>query len=215
LHIVLKKRQNKRLRQKKKQRMRNRTQIMKIYTKTGDTGETGLVDGSRVLKNSPRLEVCGAYDELNALLGLIRCEQNLPEKVDRLLDQFQNDLFNAGSEMATPPTVTPQCPVLGDVHAQRIEAAIDHFEAALPPLTNFILPGGCRAAALLHVARTLCRRAERKLVTLQQLEPAEINTFQLVYINRLSDLLFVLARAVNHQAGIPDVLWRKAATPDK
>jgi cob(I)alamin adenosyltransferase len=182
---------------------------MKIYTKTGDSGETGLFGGQRVWKNSPRLEVCGAYDELNALLGLVRCEQTLPEKVDQLLDQFQNDLFNAGSEMATVPPAAPQCPTLVQKHVQRIEAAIDEFEALLPPLTSFILPGGCRAAALLHVARTICRRAERKLVALQQLEAGAINTFQLVYLNRLGDLLFVLARTMNHQAGIPDVHWRK------
>jgi cob(I)alamin adenosyltransferase len=183
---------------------------MKIYTKTGDSGETGLFGGERVWKNAPRLEVCGTYDELNAILGLVRSEQALPGDVDQLIDQFQNDLFNAGSEMATIPPAKPQCPVVGQAHIRRIEAAIDQFEAALPPLSNFILPGGCRVAALLHVARTLCRRAERKLVAVQQLEPGSINTFQLVYLNRLGDLLFVLARAVNHQSGIPDVPWRKS-----
>ena len=190
--------------------LRENDEIMKIYTKTGDSGETGLFGGERVWKNSPRLEVCGTYDELNALLGLVRSEQALSEEVDRLLDQFQNDLFNAGSEMATVPPAKPQCPVLGEEHIRRIEAAIDHFENALPPLANFILPGGCRAAALLHVARTLCRRAERKLVALLQLEPGAINSIQLVYLNRLGDLLFVLARTANHQAGISDIPWRKA-----
>jgi cob(I)alamin adenosyltransferase len=188
---------------------------MKIYTKTGDSGETGLVGGQRVSKNTPRLEVCGTYDELNAHLGLVRCEPGLPENVDQLLDQFQNDLFNAGSEMATVPPAQPQCPVLGEEHVRRIESAIDHYDSALPPLSNFILPGGCRAAALLHVARTICRRAERKLVTLQQLEPGKINPFQVVYMNRLGDLLFVLARAMNHQAGISDIAWRKEKMPEK
>lgn len=183
---------------------------MKIYTKTGDAGETGLVGGQRIWKNAPRLEVCGTYDELNALLGLVRGEQGLAKEVDDLLDRFQNDLFNAGSEMATVPPAVPQCPILGEEHVRRIEAAIDRFEDELPPLTNFILPGGCRTAALLHVARTLCRRAERKLVALQQLEPGAINTFQLVFLNRLGDLLFVLARTVNHRAGLCDVPWRKA-----
>jgi cob(I)alamin adenosyltransferase len=182
---------------------------MKIYTKTGDAGETGLVGGERVLKNTPRLEVCGTYDELNAMLGLVRSNETLPADVDRLLGQFQNDLFNAGSEIATAPPASPRCPVLGDNHVRRIEATIDRFEAALPPLSGFILPGGCRAAALLHVARTTCRRAERKLVALQQIEPGAISHFQLVYLNRLGDLLFVLARAVNQQAGIADVPWQK------
>ena len=182
---------------------------MTIYTKTGDSGETGLCGGQRVWKNSPRLQVCGAYDELNALLGLVRTEPALPAPVNDLLDQFQNDLFAAGSEMATAPPAAPECPTVGPDHIRRIEAAIDHFEAALPPLSNFILPGGCRAAALLHVARTVCRRAERKLVAFAQLEPDLLNKHQLVYLNRLGDLLFVLARAMNHQAGIPDVPWWK------
>jgi cob(I)alamin adenosyltransferase len=185
---------------------------MKIYTKTGDSGETGLVGGRRVWKNSPRLEVCGAYDELNALLGLVRSERGVPEEVDQLLEQFQNDLFNAGSEMATVPPAVPQCPVLGPEQIERIEMAIDRFEAALPPLSSFILPGGCRAAALLHLARTVCRRAERQLVAVQQLEAESVNTAQLVYLNRLGDLLFVLARAVNQQSGIPDTPWRKIFT---
>jgi cob(I)alamin adenosyltransferase len=182
---------------------------MKIYTKTGDAGETGLVGGERVWKNSPRLDVCGTYDELNAMLGLARSERTLPEEMDRLFEKFQNDLFNAGSEMATVPPAVAKCPVLGQEHIERIEKAIDRYEADLPLLTNFILPGGCRTAALLHVARTLCRRAERNLVALQQLEPGSINTIQLAYLNRLGDLLFVLARAVNHAAGVADIPWRK------
>jgi cob(I)alamin adenosyltransferase len=187
---------------------------MKIFTKTGDAGETGLLGGQRIWKNSPRLEVCGDYDELNAVLGLVRSTQALPEKVNCLLEQFQNDLFNAGSETATVPPATPQCSVLGQGHIDRIEAAIDQFEAGLPPLSNFILPGGCPAAAMLHVARTICRRAERKLVALYRHESAAINKSQLVYLNRLGDLLFVLARAMNHQTGIPDAPWRKAPSPD-
>jgi cob(I)alamin adenosyltransferase len=187
---------------------------MKIYTKTGDSGETGLFGGQRIRKNAPRLDVCGTYDELNAMLGLIRSEKGLPETVDRLLEQFQNDLFNAGSELATPPPNKPQCPVLGEEHIRRMETAIDQFEGTLPPLANFILPGGCRAAALFHVARTICRRAERKLVALDQQEPGAVNPFQLGYLNRLGDLLFVLARAMNFEAGISDVPWRKSLTPD-
>jgi cob(I)alamin adenosyltransferase len=189
--------------------------IMKIYTRTGDSGETGLLGGQRAWKNSPRLEVCGAYDELNAVLGLVRSEQNLPEQIDGLLVLIQNDLFNAGSETATVPPEKPWCPVLGKEQIERIEQAIDLFDSNLPPLAGFILPGGCRTAALLHVARTVCRRAERHLVSLQQAEPTAINANQLVYSNRLGDLLFVLARAVNHQAGIPDVPWRKTLTPGK
>jgi cob(I)alamin adenosyltransferase len=188
---------------------------MKIYTKTGDLGETGLFGGERVWKNTPRLEVCGTYDELNAQLGLVRCESDLPNRIDVLLDRFQNDLFNAGSELATVPPSKPQCPVLGPEQVQRIEEAIDHFESELPPLAKFILPGGCRAASLLHVARTICRRAERRLVYVRQLEPEGINPFQLIYINRLSDLLFVLARAANHSAKIDDIPWCKTLTPKK
>jgi cob(I)alamin adenosyltransferase len=186
---------------------------MKIYTKTGDSGETGLVGGERVLKNSPRLEVCGTYDELNAMLGLARSATSLPDDIHRLLEQFQNDLFNAGSEIATPPPTGPRCPALSEEHIRRIEAAIDRFEAALPPLSGFILPSGCQAAALLHVARTICRRAERRLVDLQNIEPGTINAFQLIYLNRLGDLLFVLARAANRQVGMSDSPWRKT-TPD-
>jgi cob(I)alamin adenosyltransferase len=188
---------------------------MKIYTKTGDSGETSLLGGQRVSKNSPRLDVCGTLDELNAVLGLVRCEQSLPEEVDRLLGQFQNDLFNAGSETATVPPAIPQCLTIGQEHIQRIEEAIDQFEAGLPPLKNFILPGGCRTAALFHVARTICRRTERNLVALDQLESGTINSFQLVYLNRLGDLLFVLARAMNHLTDISDVPWQKTKTPGK
>jgi cob(I)alamin adenosyltransferase len=186
---------------------------MKIYTKTGDSGETGLVGGERVLKNSPRLEVCGTYDELNAMLGLARTAASLPKDVDQLIDQFQNDLFNAGSEIATAPPGDPRCPAIGQEHIRRIEEAIDRFEVTLPPLCGFILPRGCQAAALLHVARTICRRAERRLVALQQIEPGAISAFQLVYLNRLGDLFFVLARVANQQAGVPDSPWRKTA-PD-
>jgi cob(I)alamin adenosyltransferase len=186
---------------------------MKIYTKTGDSGETGLVGGERVWKNSPRLEVCGTYDELNAVLGFARSAASLPDDVSRLLEQFQNDLFNAGSEIATAPPAGPRCPVLGQEHVRRIEDAIDRFEATLPPLSAFILPGGCHAAALLHVARTICRRAERRLVALQQTEPDAISSSQLVYLNRLGDLLFVLARAANQQTGVSDSPWRKSS-PD-
>jgi cob(I)alamin adenosyltransferase len=182
---------------------------MKIYTKTGDSGETSLAAGERVAKNSPRLEVCGTLDELNAVLGLVRAEKSLPEEIDLLLGQFQNDLFNAGSETATLPPAAAKCPTIGQEHIGRIEEAIDRFEAELPALASFILPGGCRAAALLHVARTLCRRAERCLVTLDWLEPGKTNALQLVYLNRLGDLLFVLAREANRLAGITDVPWKK------
>jgi cob(I)alamin adenosyltransferase len=182
---------------------------MKIYTKTGDAGETGLFGGERIWKSHPRLEVCGAYDELNAMIGLIRCEKELPDDVQELLGRFQNELFNAGSELATPQPAKPQCPTLGQEHIDRLETSIDRFELGLPPLTNFILPGGCRAAALLHVARTICRRAERRLVALQIEEPNSINPFQIRYLNRLGDLLFVLARAANHKAGLSDIPWQK------
>lgn len=177
---------------------------MKIYTRTGDLGETGLFAGPRVGKDMPRIEVFGTVDELNALLGMVRTE-TLPEGMDRLLERVQNELFEVGAELATPDPVAKGTRTIGQEHVKALETAIDQYEAALPPLKEFILPGGTRAAAWLHWARTVCRRAERRLVSLVRESGTDISLLLLAYLNRLGDLLFVLARTANAQAGVPDV----------
>ena len=179
---------------------------MKIYTKTGDTGETGLFDGTRVSKADPRVDAYGAVDELNAWLGVVRAATPALD-IDDLLGQIQRDLFALGAMLADPAhriaeRVDKARLTSDDV--TRLEQAIDKYEASLPPLRRFILAGGSIPGASLHVARTTCRRAERAIVALDQdaLEPE-----LLIYVNRLSDLLFVMARAVNHRAAEPEVEW--------
>jgi cob(I)alamin adenosyltransferase len=179
---------------------------MKIYTKTGDDGETGLFGGPRVRKDHPRIESYGAVDELNALLGLVRCEA-MPPEIDALLARIQNELFDLGAELASPQPAKMGTATIGPKQAALLERAIDQYEAVLAPLKQFILPGGERAAAELHLARTVCRRAERRLTALMAVE--SVSNDLLVYLNRLGDLLFVLARAVNLAAGVGDVPWRK------
>jgi cob(I)alamin adenosyltransferase len=179
---------------------------MKIYTKTGDGGDTGLFAGPRVRKHHPRIEAYGAVDELNSLVGVVRAE-GPPGEIDHLLAQAQHDLFLLGAELATPDPAKLGMSLLGEVHIKRWEDAIDSYEAELPPLKEFILPGGTRVAAGLHLARTVCRRAERCVVALADAERARHETIQ--YLNRLGDLLFVLARAANAAAGVVDVPWRK------
>ncbi len=181
---------------------------MQIYTKTGDQGETGLLSGVRVKKNAPRLEACGTLDELNAFLGLIRSESP-PADLDELLERFQHDLFHAGSELVTVAPARMPVPPIGPEQIRRVEEAIDRPESDLPRLQWFILPGGTRLAAMFHVARTVCRRAERTLVSLAGVEPEAVSAPMLAYVNRLSDLFFVLARTANHRAGVEDVPWRK------
>ena len=181
---------------------------MKISTKTGDKGETGLLYGERVWKKRSGSKSCGTFDELNAVLGLVVPEK-LPADVDAILEPLQNSLFNAGTELAAVQPQTSPCPTIGAEHVRAVEGQIERIEAALPPLAKFILPGGCRAAALLHVARTVCRRAERRLVALVQMEPNAVSPTMLVYINRLSDFFFLLARYCNAQAGLSDVFWKK------
>ena len=183
---------------------------MKIYTKTGDQGETGLYGGGRVRKDVPRIEAYGTVDELNAVLGMVRAEQPPPE-IDRLLARIQNELFDVGAELATPDPAAKNVARMGAAGAEALERAIDSFEAELPPLRQFILPGGVKVAAALHLARTVCRRAERRIVTLAALEPGSVSGEMIVYLNRLSDLLFVLARAANAAAGQADVAWQKSA----
>jgi cob(I)alamin adenosyltransferase len=180
---------------------------MKIYTKTGDTGDTGLFGGPRVRKDAPRIEAYGTVDELNAVLGMARADA-LTSDVDLLLARVQNELFDLGAELATPDPQAHQMVTLGATHITALEAAIDRHEAGLAPLKQFILPGGSQGAALLHLARTVCRRAERRVITLSASEP--VAPTLVVYLNRLSDLLFVLARSVNQSAGRGDVPWQKS-----
>lgn len=175
--------------------------LSKIVTRTGDAGTTGLGDGSRVAKDSPRIDAIGTIDELNSTLGLLLAEA-LPPVVGACLVEVQHDLFDLGGELSIPGYKA-----VSDTHVERLESAVERFNADLKPLKEFILPGGTRAASLAHVARTVCRRAERSLVHLAQTERVEDPARK--YLNRLSDLLFVLARVLNRSAGRDDVLWRK------
>ena len=180
---------------------------MKIYTKTGDTGETSLFDGTRVRKADPRVDTYGEVDELNAWLGLVRA--NAPgADLDAMLDRIQRDLFALGARLADPRHKIArrvEKAALGEDDVTRLEGWIDELEAALPPLRRFILAGGSNGGALLHVARAVCRRAERKVVSLEQGDAAD--TVVLTYVNRLSDLLFVMARTANARAGAPEREW--------
>jgi cob(I)alamin adenosyltransferase len=175
--------------------------LTRIYTRTGDSGTTGLADGSRVAKDSPRIEAIGAVDELNSALGAVLAE-TLPGPIRQCLDNVQHDLFDLGGELSIPGHA-----ILSAAHVSRLERELDGFNAELPALKEFILPAGSRAAALAHVARTVCRRAERRLSTLDR--EARTAPPLLAYLNRLSDLLFVVARALNRAAGQPDVLWKQ------
>lgn len=181
---------------------------MKIYTKTGDRGDTGLFGGPRVSKDAPRIEAYGTVDELNSVLGLARTLLESGE-VDALIERIQNELFSLGAQLATPNPSAHQTALIGPTQIAALEGAIDHYEAGLEPLRQFILPGGTPAAAQLHLARTVCRRAERRLVTLVAASAEPIAEELVIYLNRLSDLLFVLARAVNRAAGQADVPWQK------
>lgn len=175
--------------------------LSKIVTRTGDAGTTGLGDGSRVAKDSLRIAAIGDVDELNSTIGML-CAETLPEPVAACLDEVQHDLFDLGGELSIPgyEAVT-------DEHVARIEAAVEQFNADLAPLKEFILPGGTRAAAVAHVARTVCRRAERSLVRLASGD--NVSEAARRYLNRLSDLLFVLARVLNRAGQRPDVLWKR------
>ncbi len=175
--------------------------LSKIYTRTGDAGTTGLGDGSRTAKNSPRIAAMGDVDELNSLIGVILSE-TLPEDIRELLVGIQHDLFDLGGELCIPGSA-----LLKATQPARLETAIDRYNEELGPLKEFILPGGTRAAALTHLARTVCRRAERLTVALAADEPVSDTVRQ--YLNRLSDLLFVLGRWLNKAAGGGDVLWQK------
>jgi cob(I)alamin adenosyltransferase len=183
---------------------------MKIYTRTGDLGETALFAGPRVGKDMPRIEVCGTIDELSAAIAVARAEP-LDADADRLLARVLHELFAIGAELATPDPAARGFQWIGPEHVKALEAEIDRREQGLPPLDEFILPGGTRAAALLHLARAVCRRAERRFVTLIRRCEEPISLVLMAYLNRLSDLLFVLARCENARAGRTDVVWRKPA----
>lgn len=179
---------------------------MKIYTKTGDAGDTGLFDGTRVSKADPRVDAYGEVDELNAWLGMVRA-RGVDDAVGTCLEQLQRDLFAVGAMLADPRhriAARVEKALLTEADVARLEGWIDTFEAELPPLTRFILAGGSPAGAGLHVARTVCRRAERRMVALGD---GEVDPTVLVFVNRLSDLLFVMARLVNARAGVPETPW--------
>jgi cob(I)alamin adenosyltransferase len=203
---------------------------MGIYTRTGDRGETDLLGGVRIAKDSPLLTVCGDFDELNSLLGMVRCE-SLPNEAGNLLLQIQRRLFDLGAELVHIASNQPGGARIGPADVAAIEEIIDRYEAAIGPTGEFILPGGCRAAVTLHLARAVCRRAERNLVSLARMqtgtgtasisgsdgvtpqdltEPVPVCIWSsvppdlLAYVNRLGDLMFILARASNAQAGIAD-----------
>ena len=191
---------------------------MKIYTKTGDAGETSLFDNSRVSKSDPRVDAYGEVDEVNACLGAalaaVRLRgsaasagQGISTDIAAVLETIQKDLFAVGARLADPSSRIAGRVTKAAVTGQQIElleATIDRLEAELPPLRKFILPGGSPAGAFLHLGRTVCRRAERRVVGLG---PDAVEASVIIYLNRLSDLLFVMARAVNHRAGVPETEW--------
>lgn len=174
--------------------------LSKIYTRTGDDGTTGLGDGSRINKDSLRVEAMGDVDELNSVIGIMLTEA-MSDALATMLTQIQHDLFNLGGEICIPGYV-----ILKQARIEDLEKMIDSLNDDLAPLKEFILPGGCKAAAYCHLARTVCRRAERKLVELHRNE--KVTDISLQYLNRLSDLLFVMCRTINKQAGVSDVLWK-------
>ena len=180
---------------------------VKIYTKGGDAGETGLIDGSRVPKDDMRVAAYGDVDELNAVLGLALTHSSIPA-VRRLLHDIQKDLFALGAQLADPQArigSRKQKAVVTAAHIEALERAIDERQAAMPPLQAFLLPGGALAGAFLHLGRTVCRRAERATVSLDRRE--KVDPLVLAYLNRLSDLLFVLAREANLRAGEAEERW--------
>jgi len=175
--------------------------LSKITTRTGDGGDTGLGDGSRVRKDTPRVAVLGEVDELNSAMGVLLAE-SLPDKIREALQGIQHDLFDLGGDISIPGRSS-----MSDAQVKRLEELLDGFNSALPPLKEFILPGGTRAAGLAHLARAVCRRAERSLVALARSE--KVGDVARMYLNRLSDLLFVLGRVLNGEGGRGDVLWQQ------
>ncbi|MBI1424577.1 MAG: cob(I)yrinic acid a,c-diamide adenosyltransferase [Gammaproteobacteria bacterium] len=174
--------------------------LSKIYTRTGDDGTTGLGDGVRVDKDDPRIEAFGTVDELNSLIGVILAH-NLPAAIARCLQDVQHDLFDLGGELSLPDYVS-----VSEHYVQRLEQQLDHFNATLPPLKEFILPAGGLATSHTHVARTVCRRAERRVFSLHKQTPVNIHILH--YLNRLSDLLFVIARVCARHENGQEVYWQ-------
>jgi len=179
--------------------------LSKITTRTGDAGETGLGDGARVAKDSARIAALGDIDELNSAIGVVLAEQ-VPDDWRTVLEEVQHDLFDLGGELSIPGHT-----LLTEKHVKELEAALERWNGALPALKEFILPGGSRAAAAAHLARTVCRRAERSVVALGRREP--VGDLARRYLNRLSDLLFVAGRSLNRAAGGGDVQWRHKRKP--
>ena len=193
--------------------------LSKIYTKAGDRGQTHLVGGQTVQKDGPRIEAYGTIDELNAVIGLTR-RANLDEKgpdaarqqIDEMLERVQNELFNLGSLLATlPEDLSPKQPRVEERHIERLEQEIDRMNEHLPPLRSFTLPGGGQVSSWLHLARTVCRRAERRLVTLAAAEPAT-DPVAVKYVNRLSDMLYVMGRWNVRERGESEPLWKPETT---
>jgi len=180
--------------------------LSRIYTRTGDDGTTGLGDGSRVGKDSPRVTAYGTVDELNCTIGMVLAAGAVPDDVREILTQVQHDLFDLGGELCIPGMETVR-----DADVARLESALDGLNEALPPLKEFILPGGGMAAACCHLARTVCRRAERAVVSLAREEP--VRPQPLHYLNRLSDLLFVICRVLAQAGGYGEVLWQHERRP--
>ncbi len=181
--------------------------LSKISTRTGDDGTTGLGDGTRTVKDAWRVQAMGDVDELNSQIGVLLCE-DLPATTRDELITIQHDLFDLGGELSIPGFV-----MMTDSQVERLDALLEKYNATLPPLKDFILPGGSRAAAVAHVCRTVCRRAERSIVALRN-EEKNVHARLGHYVNRLSDLLFVLARVLNRHAGGSDVLWEKGRSRD-
>jgi len=191
--------------------------ITKVYTRHGDKGETHLVGGARVPKDDARIESYGTIDELNSVLGIVRAANDAAApsatktRLDQILRQVQNELFDLGSELATPPDAAWEGMIrIGAAQIEVLERTIDECQEELAPLKSFVLPGGGMIAAFLHQARTVCRRAERDILRLMRKEP--VGEHVLGYVNRLSDLLFVLSRWVSHALGEPEYLWEKGLT---
>jgi cob(I)alamin adenosyltransferase len=184
--------------------------LVRIYTRTGDSGDTGLFGGGRVPKSHPRVEAYGDVDELNAAIGFARAIEPMP-RIDEVLVPIQRDLFAIGALLATPDREKMQQHLakarVDEDRISQLEHAIDDGDRELEPLRAFIVPGGTPKAAALHMARTVCRRAERRVVALTELEQDEIPGVVVIYLNRLSDLLFTLARVANHRAGAGEVTW--------
>lgn len=186
--------------------------ITKVYTRQGDAGETRLVGGQKLAKDDARIEAYGTVDELGSALGLALSSE-VGERCREMLTRIQNDLFHMGSMLATHEDDRERFPgpSIEARHVEALEGWIDEVNDRLPPLENFVLPGGTEAAARLHVARCVCRRAERRTVTLGRAAPSEAVAMAVRYLNRLSDLLFVLSRDENHRTGTPEVLWDSRA----